>query len=204
MASFATVAELETFLGVAEDSLNAAQATELLTIASSTIRDECLQTIYAVEGDSVTLRGSWGREVWLPERPVVAVASITIDGTELAATAYKWTSDGRVTFYGDAWKALDGPDEGAEGGNRRYWGGDEVLVVVEYSHGYETVPANVRGVCLELAKRAIQNPSAGGIVQESVGSYSVSYSREAASVLTKGEQRRLRRYKRRAYTVAVG
>jgi len=194
----ATVDDLATYLGVDEIS-NEDQAELLLDIASSTIRDETGQQLTLVDDDEITMRGSWTRELWLPQRPVTDVASITIDGALIAGTAYKWTSEGRVTWYpglgGRA--AFDGPDWQEAG----HWGGDSVLVGVVYSHGYEEIPANVKGICLELSKRAIRAPGSGEIASESLGAYSVTYSRDAAQTLTTGEKHRLRAYKRKNATV---
>jgi hypothetical protein len=44
---------------------------------------------------------------------------------------------------------------------------------VTYTHGYATIPDDIRGVTLDLAARKMANPS--GNRQEGIGSYSISY-----------------------------
>lgn len=200
--SFATVEDLETYLGVEAGSLNAEQAQLMLDIATSAISDECGQTIALEEDDSIQLRGSWGRELWLPQRPIVAITSIAIDGIGIDSALYKFDVEGRVTWYRGSWASIGNLAELDVAGS--YWGGDEILIDVTYSHGYDPIPDNVRGVCLDMARRAVRTPDAGAIIQESIGSYSVAYSRDAASTITPGEKRRLRRYKRRIYNVPIG
>lgn len=203
MAAFADLEDVATYLAVDESTLDADQVELLLDIASNAIRDEAGgQVIEQVTDDQIELRGVWAPDLWLPQFPVTAVDSIAVDGNELAATSYRFSSDGRVTRYPGAGineAPLDGPD----GTGPCHWGGPDLLVAVTYTHGYEEIPPSVKGICLDLVKRAIRTPDAGAIIQETVASYSVSYSREAASTLTKGERRRLRAYKRKNRSVTL-
>lgn len=204
MAAFATVDELETYFGVAAGSLNQGQGQLMLDLAAGAIRGECGgQVIELVEDDEIEIRGSWGRELWLPQRPVVEVTAIAIDNVELPDGSFRASSDGRVTFYRGAWEALDGPGVGG----RSYWGGDELLVTVTYTHGLAADDpriSNAKAVNLDLAKRAISTPDAGMIIQEAIGAASFTYSREAAQTIMGGDRRRLRRYKRKNYSVPLG
>lgn len=196
MDALVAVDELRTFMpGV---TLDEDQAELVLAIASGTVRGATGQTLSLVEGDEVELRGTWGRQLQLPERPVLAVTAIAVDGVEVPATSYRWSRDGKVTF------SRSSPLVNAPAAALGYWGGDEVLVTVTYDHGFDPVPDDVRGVVLALARRAILVPDAGAVAQESLGSYSVTYSREAASTLTRGEERKLCRYRPKGATLAVG
>lgn len=203
MATFAEFADVATYLGVEEATLDENQVDLLLEIATGAIRDECGgQVIEQVAGDAIEIRGVWAPELWLPQFPVTAIASIAIDGNEVDDTGWRFSRDGMVTRYpgaGIAAPPLDGPDWVG----RSHWGGPDVLVAVTYTHGYAQIPTSVKGICLDLVKRAIRAPDAGAVIQETVASYSVSYSREAASTLTKGERRRLRAYKRKNRSVPL-
>lgn len=198
-APLATAADVQTLMpGVA---LDLDQVDLLLDIASSTIRDFTVQTLSLVDDDVLELRGGFARDFYLPERPVLDVTSISLNDQPFAAGSYRASSDGRVTIDRSAWSAVvNGPDVAVRG----HWGGDERFLTVVYSHGYDPVPASIKGVCLDLVRRGIVAPDAGVIRQESLGSYNVSYAPEAASVLSTGDERRLRRYCRRNATVLVG
>lgn len=194
----ATFTELQTLMpGV---TLDEAQASFLLAIASATIRSETRQTLSFVAADELELRGTFGREFWLPEWPVVRVASIALNGESMPATGYRCSRDGRVTFDRWTWSTVVNAPSIATSGS---WGGDERFLTVVYDHGYDPVPADIKGICIDLARRGIVAPDAGIIRQESLGSYNVSYNAEASSVLSSAEMRKLRRYCRKNATVLV-
>lgn len=172
--AFATAAELELYTGTV---VPAERAQFFLDLASDAIRAACGQRLDLVTDDVVTFPGRWGREFVLPERPVVDVTTVAIDGVELADAA--WEFDGRDTLrLIDAAAAFD---REAAGG---HFGGT-CPVTITYSHGHDPIPNAVKSVCLAVAARALATPD--GVVQESVGSYSVSYSRVAGVALTPAE-----------------
>lgn len=190
--SFATPAELETFLGytVPDD-----RAQLMLDLATAAIQRYARQTFALVEDDTLTLRGSWGDTLWLPQRPVVAVTSITVDGILAPATTYTWTTDGKVTLDTDPSWIVNLAET-----NDGYWGGDDVLVVVVYDHGQD-VPDDVKGICLGVAARLIGNAASAGIVQETIGAYSVTYDRAAQVALTDDEKTALTPFRRSSGTI---
>jgi hypothetical protein len=195
-APLASPAEMQALMPGVE--LDVDQVDLLIAIASDTIRSETGQTLSLVIGDVLELRGTFVREFWLPERPTLAVTSIHIDGQLIPATAYRASRDGRVTFSRWPWTtAVNGPDA-VLGGS---WGGDERFLSVVTDHGYDPIPADIKGVCLDLVRAGIVAPDAGIIRQESLGSYNVSYSAERAGALTKAHERTLRRYRRQNATV---
>lgn len=76
-------------------------------------------------------------------------------------------------------------------------------VYVTYTHGYATVPADVRAIVLTLAGRVLTNPS--DLRQESVGSVSVTYAAETIGAsLAPIERDQLARYRPRAAVVGLG
>ncbi len=71
-------------------------------------------------------------------------------------------------------------------------------MTVVYTHGFAVIPNDVKGVCLALAARSLQSPD--GVNSETVGSYSVSYSRTGGAVSLLDEERRLLdRYRRKVF-----
>lgn len=160
MPTLASVTELADHLGVGIAPSDE-RATRLLESASTLVRAEAgQQTITAVTGDTVTLRGRGEAELALPQVPVTAVNSVTVDGTALAADDYNWWRVGLlVRTTGD-------------------WDG---TVTVVYDHGYPAGDPGLdlaREICLSTAARMWDQPNAG-IAQESVGSYAVTYSRSS-------------------------
>lgn len=193
--AFATEAELEAYTGT---SIATTRAELLLDLATGAIRAYTNQTISRVTSDVVVLPGSWSNRLELPERPVVSVATVKIDDTTLVAdTDYVW--DGRWTLLRGTSEAgvlviNDGPLISSHGD----WGGAGAQVTVTYTHGFATIPDDIKGVCLALAARSLASPD--GVNSESVGSYSVSYSRSGGAVSLLDEERRLLdRYRRRVF-----
>ena len=136
---FADTLTLAEFTG--DDSLNGTRGQLLLESASAIIRNHCRQTFDLVEDDEVELRGTARSRLLLPERPVVSVASVTLDGDTLDADSYSRVRDG-------LWR-------------QNGWGDESTLVQVTYTHGFaEGTPAmeTLKAVCLQVAARAAANP----------------------------------------------
>ncbi len=171
MAAFCTVDDLEAFLQVviADDNASAVAA---IGAASAAIQNHCRQTISQVAADVLTLTvPAYRRTILLPEQPVTAVASIVEDGTTLVVgTDYQWTRSGILTRVGRSW-ATGWQD-----------------VVITYTHGYATIPDDLKDICVRAAARAYQAglraSAAGGIsgiASEQLPDYSVSFTPETAS-----------------------
>ena len=139
MAAFATPEDLATAQRRDLDAADTATATYLLEVATQLIQDYCEQTIEAQDGLVETLRHNNG--VWMvKEIPIRAIDSVTVDGD-----------------------AFDGYDVDLSAGilTRNaigYYSCDDA-VVITYDSGYETIPNSVRGVCVDVAKRAFENPA---------------------------------------------
>ena len=195
VSPFATEAELEAYTGT---SISSDRAAILLDLASGAIRAYTNQTI-TYGSTTVILPGNFGHVLDLPERPVSAITLVKIGDTTLTVdTDYVW--DGAHTLYRgtkvDGVLSVNGPDYLIDGWGD--WGGPGAQVTVVYSHGFASIPNDVKGVCLALAARSLTSPD--GVNSESVGSYSVSYSRTggAVSLLTE-EKALLNRYRRRVF-----
>lgn len=173
MAAFATTAELATFTG--DTSLDGPRGTLLTEQASAAIRTYCRQTFDLVADDPVELRGTWSDRLLLPERPVVSVSAVDIDGYDV--TVYRRVRD--VLYH------------------RSSWGGPEAVVTVTYTHGFAAAaPAmeTLKGVCLSIASRAAVNTS--GTTSESIGDWSASWGNGGGGfALTAAEQSILDRFR---------
>jgi hypothetical protein len=170
VAQFATNADLAVRLGVTLSAAEQTRADTLLQLASGVIQKEAKQTISQVANDVLTRPGSTDEVIRLPERPVVSVASVTLNGVAMVLdTDYVLISDMLVRLNStvvseDQFYVLY-PDDG--------WGDPTQTLVVTYTHGWATVPDVIRAVCLEQAVRAWVNP--GNVVEESYGPERVVY-----------------------------
>jgi len=172
----ATADELATFLGVAPYTGAALEQAELaLDLAEGIIKAELDQALAEVIDDTVTLAGTGGTELLLPELPVTEVTDVTVndpaDADPLALTA-------------DEDYIADLGDDGRRGILRRRgtrWPGPTGTITVTYTHGYadgtgyaaSTMPPALKAVALTLAVRAKSNPA--GLTQETVGRWSGAY-----------------------------
>jgi hypothetical protein len=139
MADFATVAELEGFMGT---SGLGARGTAMLGYASAAIRLFCRQDIEATAGRQEEFAGEWNRyAIRVTQVPITAVSAITIDAVAFTEffgnylAGYLWRNDG-------------GP-----------W--NEGPILVTYDSGYAADSDEVAGVktiCLEVAARALTGP----------------------------------------------
>lgn len=171
MADFIDVDDLASYTGnSADDATFAAQAALAIAAASQIIRTWTCQTIDQVTDDEVTLIGG-GWWLCLPEKPVTAVA-VQIDGSPFTG----WQLESQVL--------LSRTDAAC-------W---PTLVTVTYTHGYATVPDDIKQVCRALAARLVANPS--GMRSEALDDYSYAVADPAgAGALTTAEMGILAPYK---------
>jgi hypothetical protein len=171
--AFATTDDLGTYLGRAVE--NTAQADMALALATGIIRAETGQTLSLVEDDEVTLLGSAYAKLALPERPVIAVSSVSGE----SVNDDEWTRQGASLTRWYGW-----PD----------------VVTVTYTHGFAVIPDDVKAITLAVAARilAANDPNAPAVTREQIGSYSVEYAQTnvtsaETAFLTDGERAHLRR-----------
>lgn len=177
MANFATTADLEAFLQVSITTLEQiAAASRALTEASETIRNYTRQQIDLVVNDVVTLDSPGGSKVFLPELPVISVASVVEDAETLTVT-----DNYILGQYGILHRVS------------RRWATGIQIVTVTYTHGYSVIPDDIVAVCVRIASRAYQAglraSEAGGVPgvsSKSLGDYSVSYSGESGGGASEG------------------
>lgn len=134
------------------------QAGMAASVASATIRNYCRWHIYPSIDETLVRDGTAATVLHLPSLYVTAVASVKMLGDEL--TNYEWTERGllrRAPAWPGCWRSVE----------------------VQFTHGYNDVPADVAGVATQLGRRSLANPD--GIRQETIRSYSVTYGAESST-----------------------
>ena len=139
MGAFASALELGIKVGNNSPS-DLARWQSLLQEASDLIRTHRGQMISFVEGDTVTFGATNDHRLFLPETPITAITSVTVDGVLQAASTYDFTS----------W-ALFHPDGST-------WPNGATVI---YSHGYlETSPefGEYKSLAIRMVQRALFGP----------------------------------------------
>lgn len=168
------------------DDLDAYKAGMLIECATAVVQEAAGQRIVRATS-TVTLEPSPGRWLWLPQIPVVSVASVTLDGTVLVAGT-DYSVRGNRLWRSSGWQAAAS------------WETAGTLapseIVAEVTHGYAEGAQELqraRQAVLALAAAVYDNPSAK--TQERIDDYAAAYEAmsvrmEAAPYLRDG----LRRY----------
>lgn len=144
-----TPAELSAYMGREFTEAEALQATALIDIVEASIESEAGVSFIPVIDDSITIQADGHGIIELNKKPVTNVSHIAdVNGEEILS----WEFDGLSTIY------------------NLY---PLQVVHLTYSHGFDTVPRDIRGVALGAASRVMYNPS--GLRQETVGAISVTY-----------------------------
>lgn len=185
MAELASIAELEARLRVDLSDDEEAAAKTLIELASGLVQRAARQEIAEVKNDELRMRGSREFTIRLPERPITAIKSVTLDGQEIAADDYYLDGAdlvrrrGVVADISDGSRCLTG------------WGHPDVELVVVYTHGFAAanIPAAIKAVVLEAVARVWVNPGAAS--SEEYGSERADY-RATGLTLTKDERRTVR------------
>jgi hypothetical protein len=163
VTSFASVADLAalTQQSIAEDDPT---ATLLLELATGVIRDYCGWQIDEVVDDELVLAGleQGSSTLFLPTLRLTAVASVQVAGDTVDPTAYTWSSAGWLELVRhQTWDRTDptlfrqsvpGPIDDLS------WPTANRSVTVTATHGHPTVPASIRSLCIDLARRVYVNP----------------------------------------------
>ena len=167
----ATITQLEDWLQVPRGSAPVNTCELALRVASKLVRNEA-RCLFVRREDTVALRIVEGR-VRLPG-PVLAVASVAVQGQELAASG--WWREGD-----ELWVSSPPCDP-----RRR--------ATVTLTHGYDGPPDDVLGTVLDVASRGCVNPLS--LRQESTGQRSVTFATETLAMsLAQAEVDKLKRYR---------
>lgn len=170
-------------------SFQASDPNWFLIAAGETIRNQCQWHI----APSITVTDECPIQpdgtIMLPSLYVTSVASVTVDGVELDPSSYEPHTAGYIQrnrcsyFQWPLWPLeSDSPFREYPSPLARY-------ATVTYTHGYDTLPAQVAAVGMELANRAMELPS-GVATQISSGPYTIGLG-ALGIVLTDDQRRRL-------------
>lgn len=144
-----TVEELSAFMGREFSTSEAEQAQALIDVVEGAIESETGVSFTPVTDDVIKIQADGHGIIELKSRPVTNVTSLVdVNGDEIDY----WEFDGLTTIYNLF------PLQ---------------VVTLTYSHGFSSVPRDIRGVALGSASRVMYNPS--GLRQETVGAISVTY-----------------------------
>lgn len=166
---FCSVDDINAFLGteiLPEDT----QVLLAIEEASAVIKNYCNQEIEQVSDDTILLDGTGSTKLFLPELPVNSIASVKIDGVLLDPTCYALAENGVL------WRKYGKWAVGAQN------------IEVTYTHGYASIPEDVKGVCYRSASRLYQaqlkakrQDFMSGLQSVSVGDWSETYENAGGS-----------------------
>lgn len=215
LSNFATTDDVAALLQRDLTTAELAWANRLLTQASDVVRRYTRQTLNFVQGETITLPGNWGNTITLPQRPIVAVNSVLINGATPSYQLWKTLDDtlyistgayqpdfGVLLWGGNALWGPAGSNTGPQATGAS-WQGPQANIVINYDHGYETIPGDITNVTAGLVALAIASPV--GVEQEKIGGYQVKYSRSEAGGMTlqAADKEVLNYYRKRAMSSSV-
>jgi hypothetical protein len=210
--AFATADDFAARLGIDLTDPEKTRAGILLGLASELIQDEVDQQIGLVADDTIELPGTTDDRITLPQRPVVSVSSVSIDGQALTEGGDWYLEEDTIIRVSTPLTILDGGDLTVDPYAYPYglgFGLPEQTIAITYTHGFadNAVPGTVKAICLEAVVRAWVNP--GSVARESIGNTSTVYDNNRFSpsglLLNGGEIRKLRKlFPRHAGSARVG
>jgi hypothetical protein len=171
----ASLEDLASLLGRdANNPINNASGTLALEVCTAVVQSAADgQRIVQVVADTATVTGTTEQFLRLPQWPVTAVSSVTLDGTALTAGA---PGSGASTYR------LVG-DRLYRGSGWQTYCGEPSTVSFVYTHGYATGRQELqlgRGTALSLARGLYENPS--GVASEKIDDYAIAYAAAAAAL----------------------
>ena len=211
---YISLGDLTIFMQVTPGSLSAALGQLSINAAMASVRKYLDQEITWHANDAVQLDGTGTDALRLPQRPVVSVAEVKLDGTVIAATEY--FRRGSILYLPSSWPYISS--------GRTRWNRGRGNIFVTYSHGYcvetptdsdfsdsagdfaggcsgETVPADIILVTLSAARRGFETAGqedTSALGGETIGSYSYTLLAEkiaSATELVLAERRVLAGYR---------
>jgi hypothetical protein len=189
-----TAAELRAALP--DVTISDATATRVIGQVSSVVRGYCRQGITQATYTSQRLALDYDKRGWfvpIPQRPLVSVASVEVNGTAVASPVVDLLRNRVSLPDGLPAIATDGLENQA---------------VVTYTAGESSTPGDIKAVCLAVGARLVSNPSGAVESSEKLGEYAmtVRYATSDAigpTDLTESELRTLRRYRGGAGSVRL-
>jgi hypothetical protein len=182
LPALATSTDVVARLGRPLNSVESQRIAALLTDGSAFIRRYCRKDFLNHPGDILKLRAGRGI-IKIPYRPVQAVNSVTaLSGTvgvpDINVTWYTWDNIDEITVPDPASSGIINlPEIWYDIG----WYSETFRVNVD--HGFVTVPDEVISVLCTAVIAMLTSPTqAGGVVGETVGSYSYRLQRSGGGI----------------------
>lgn len=154
MVQYATATELA---GLLKQDVDTYSAEQVLRLASALFSRHA-RTWWAATAETYKTAGTAATRIELPYRPVTAVTALRVNGivqtVDYTLRRHYVYRDGG---FGDPWA----------------WPPDEVQI--DYTHGYTTVPDDVKGAVLETAAQAYEIP-VGALISETIDDWAVRYA----------------------------
>lgn len=170
MTLLASVEDFKMITGLTDEQIDNDRVTGLLGLASSAILPFCHgQEILEGTSTDVTVYNYEGVFL-LPQRPVTAVTSVTVDGELIDPELYRWTPGGNRK-PAKLIRRVSGVDS--------YWLCAEA--VVDYAHGTETAPGTVVACVVSMVKHLIDTGGGPRALQRTEGPFSASFADEGHS-----------------------
>lgn len=144
-----TVEELEAFMGRTFTEAEELQAEALIQTVTDVIESETGVSFSLVEDEEIRAQADGYGMIEFSALPISELVVYPVDETD-EHTCYVW--DHLATVYGLQ------PNE---------------VVDIIYTHGYATIPGDIKAVAYGMTSRIMINPS--GLRQETVGAISVTY-----------------------------
>ena len=170
MEPFATIQDYQDLIQSELTGLAATAIDHALLAVSQAIRNTTEQTISLVEDDTIILNGNGRETMLLPQIPIVAVTQVTF--TDRNAVVTDVTAD--IKLYDAAAGIIFHPTP--------HWGCDDCFpwgvqnVTVTYTHGYATIPDDLKNVTILAAKHLVQQGlTATNLQSQTVGPFTDVY-----------------------------
>lgn len=162
--TYATAEELASYL---QQDVDTSSATLAIQTASQLFSTRA-NTMFTSTNVTYQTEGLGLRKLWLPFRPITAV------------TAVRVINDSGTTVITDYRRIKNMLYRLAGFGTPYAWPPD--LLEVDLTHGFATVPDDVKGAVLETAGTAFSSPDTT-IKSESIDDYSVSFAANAGGLM---------------------
>jgi hypothetical protein len=161
---YATASELASYLKQDVDTSTAVLALQV----TSQLFSARANTMFAPTTVTYQAEGRGYRQLWLPYRPVTAVSAVRVinDAGTTTITDYRRIKSVLYRLAGFGTPCAYPPD----------------LLEVDLTHGYATVPDDVKGAVLESAGAAYSTPDTT-VKSESIDDYSYSSAANSGGVM---------------------
>lgn len=193
-----TLANVKSWLSLGTTNDDALLA-RLITAISIAIAGYCNQNLVSQSYAAVVLNGTGGAKLLLPEGPITAVTSLTIDGVvipprpAIGQAGYYFDTD---FLYVDGYAFTRPGDWPANPSLRSSYSGGQGAqnVVVSYTAGYSPIPLDLEQAAIETVALRFKARERIGLKSKMLGGETMSYDLSAlpATVVSMLEQNYIR------------